>query len=135
MSTTLRPNAMKPSQATPPNRFDRFATAVAGWVARGWFFAACVALVVAWGPTILLVRDIDTWQLLINTPTTIITFLLVALIQNTQARDSRAVHRKLNAIADAVADLMESTPDSTGELVRDVDELRAAVGLESREGT
>jgi low affinity Fe/Cu permease len=77
------------------------------------------------------------YQLEINTTTTIITFLLVALLQNSQTRNDQATQHKLNAIADALADLMEQTgerfPES--ELSKDVRELRAAVGLETKEGT
>ena len=54
--------------------FDRFAQRSAEWASRALFFAFCIALVVVWAPTLLFV-DFDTWQLLINTPTTIITFL------------------------------------------------------------
>jgi low affinity Fe/Cu permease len=109
--------------------FDRFSTASAKFVSRASFFVACVALVLIWGPSYWLWADFDTYQLAINTPTTIVTFLLVALLQNTQSRADAAVQRKLNAIADALADLMEH------EHPRDALELRAAVGLEQREGT
>src|SRR5690348_3469580 len=79
--------------------FDRFATATARFASRAWFFAACLLLVVIWAPTIVFF-NIDTWQLIINTATTIVTFLLVALLQNTQTRADEAVQHKLNAIAD-----------------------------------
>src|SRR5947209_16866456 len=86
--------------------FDRFA----GWstkiVGRAAFFCFCVALVVVWAPSILFLRDVDTWQLIINTITTIVTFLMVALLQNSQTRSDQAIQHKLNAIADAIADLM-----------------------------
>lgn len=111
--------------------FDRFADVAARFASRAPFFAACVALVVLWAPTYLVVRDFDTWQLLINTPTTIVTFLLVALLQNSQSRADKAVQHKLNAIAEALADLM----DEDDGLDRDQDELRAAVGLEERESS
>lgn len=107
--------------------FDRFSTHSARFVSRAWFFAACVALVVVWAPSYWVWGTFDTWQLVINTPTTIVTFLLVALLQNTQSRADAAVQHKLNALADALADLMEHQhPGDAGE-------LRAAVGLEQRE--
>jgi low affinity Fe/Cu permease len=59
-------------------------------------------------PSFLLLPDVDTWQLIINTITTIVTFLLVALLQNTQKRADEAVQHKLNAVADGLADLMEA---------------------------
>jgi low affinity Fe/Cu permease len=115
--------------------FDRFATHAAVFVSRAWFFAACVLLVVLWAPSILLIGNIDTWQLIINTATTIITFLLVALLQNTQTRSATATQDKLNAIAEAMAALMANTADFHGrdELHESVKELRAAVGLEDKE--
>ena len=73
---------------------------------RASFFAFCVLLVVVWAPRFSCSRDIDTWQLIINTATTIITFLMVALLQNSQTRSDQAVQHKLNAIADGLADLM-----------------------------
>lgn len=111
--------------------FDRFADTASGFVSRAPFFAACVGLVLVWAPSYFVVRDLDTWQLIINTATTIITFLLVALLQNSQHRSDLAVQQKLNAIADALADMM----DEDDELDGDQDELRAAVGLEDRESS
>lgn len=109
--------------------FDRFATLSSSMVSRAWFFAACVLLIVVWLPSYFVFQSVDTWQLAVNSPTTVITFLLVALLQNTQSRADAAVQRKLNAIADALADLMEH------EHPRDARELRAAVGLEERESS
>jgi hypothetical protein len=89
-----------------------------------------------WAPSYFFVGSFDTYQLLINTPTTIITFLLVALLQNTQERSERAVQHKLDAIADGLADLMEhfstDEPDRLAreDLAGDIEDLRAAVGLE-----
>ena len=115
--------------------FDRFASATSKVAAGAWFFALCVLLVVIWAPSYFLFRSVDTWQLIINTVTTIVTFLLVALLQNTQMRSDEAVQDKLNEIADGLADLMESLADDRPELRRDCDELRAAVGLERRESS
>lgn len=115
--------------------FDRFASAADHVVSGAWFFAFCVVLVVVWLPTFFVIRNIDTWQLIINTVTTIVTFLLVALLQNTQTRADEAVQHKLNAIADALADLMERMTDERPELRQDYKELRAAVGLEERESS
>ena len=62
---------------------------------------------------------------------------MVALLQNTQTRNDQATQHKLNAIADALADLMERTSDryNDNELRTDIRELREAVGLETREST
>ena len=59
------------------------------------------------GATYFLVGNFDTYQLIINTPTTIITFLLVALLQNTHKRNEQALQHKLDAVADGLGDLME----------------------------
>lgn len=110
--------------------FDKFATGASHLVSRAWFFAFCVALVVIWAPSIVLIHSISTWQLIINTLTTIITFLLVALLQNTQERSDRATQDKLNAISAALAKMAAAQG-----LTKDADELRAAVGLEDRESS
>jgi len=111
--------------------FDRFAQHASNFVSRGTFFAACVLLVVIWAPSYFVFGTADTWQLVINTATTIVTFLLVALLQNTQRRSDEAMHRKLDAIADGLADLM--THVGGADLERDIGELRAAVGSEQPE--
>src|SRR6266568_56345 len=87
--------------------FDRFAGAASIVASRAFFFAACVLLIVIWAPTVAFL-SFDTWQLLINTATTIVTFLLVALLQNSQTRNDQATQHKLNAIADGLAGLMSS---------------------------
>jgi len=115
--------------------FDRFATWVNRFVSRAWFFAGCVLLVVIWVPSFFVIRDVNTWQLIINTATTIVTFLLVALLQNTQTRADNALQHKLNGIADALADLMVAMSDKYPKLAEDELELRAAVGLEDRESS
>lgn len=115
--------------------FDRFASWSDRFVSRAWFFAFCVLLVLVWAPSYFLFGTIDTWQLVINTATTIITFLLVALLQNTQTRSDEAIQQKLNAVADALADLMTQLGHDNPEMLHDRDELRAAVGLEERESS
>ncbi len=129
-NSSHRRNPVMPSQASGrPSIFDRFATAVGSRVSEAWFFCLCVLIVVLWAPSIW-VTDFDTWQLIINTVTTIITFLLVALLQNTQKRSDAAVQQKLNAIAAGLADLMAAVGEDTAA---DRRELRTAVGLENRE--
>src|SRR5947207_564025 len=82
--------------------FDKFAGSASKLAGRAFFFTFCVLLVIVWAPTIFLFRSIDTWQLVINTVTTIVTFLMVALLQNSQTRADLAVQHKLNAIADGL---------------------------------
>jgi len=116
--------------------FDRFAGRAATIASRAPFFAFCVLLVIIWAPSYFLLQNINTWQLIINTATTIVTFLMVALLQNSQTRSDQAVQHKLNAIADGLADLMlRLSEDDHSELRQDVEELKRAVGLERIEST
>jgi len=110
--------------------FDRFAERAANLASRAIFFSFCVLMVIVWAPTIFLMK-FETSQLLINTSTTIITFLMVALLQNSQSRAELAVHHKLNAISKALADMLEKSHDQPD----DAEELRDAIGLEKIEST
>jgi low affinity Fe/Cu permease len=78
--------------------FRRFAQATANVVGSSWWFLSAVAVVVAWAIVGPIYHFSDTWQLVINTVSSIITFLMVFLIQNTQNRDSRAIQLKLNEL-------------------------------------
>ncbi len=121
--------------------FDRFADGASALASRAAFFAFAVLLVVVWAPSFWLFGDVDTWQLAINTPTTVGTWLLVALLQNSQRRADLADQHKQNAIAGALAELMRATVEQGGDLdaeaaerlERAYYELRDAVGLEERE--
>ena len=68
-----------------------------------WVFMGAVAIIVIWGLTGHIFHYSDTWQLIINTGTTIVTFLMVFLIQNTQNRDSKATQLKLDELIRAVS--------------------------------
>jgi hypothetical protein len=135
-STVPGPETMPSSVTGRLGFFDRFAGAASTFASRAPFFAGCVLLIVVWAPTLALF-GLDTWQLIINTATTIVTFLMVALLQNSQTRNDQATQHKLNAVADGLADLMAhvSRRDHDEELDRDLRELRLAVGLEDRETT
>lgn len=120
--------------------FDRFAERAARFVSRPVFFTFCVLMVIVWAPSIVFIHDIDLWQLIINTATTIITFLMVALLENANSRTNVATQHKLNAIAKAQADTMRflaenASPSYKPEIMEDVRELEAAVGLEQRESS
>ena len=78
--------------------FTKFATAISRWTGRPPVFAACCILVFAWALSGPLFGFSDTWQLVINTSTTIVTFLMVFLIQNTQNRDNNAIQAKLDEL-------------------------------------
>jgi hypothetical protein len=114
--------------------FDRFATKASEFAARAPFFSMCILVVLLWAPSIIWL-DMSTWQLIINTTTTIITFLMVALLQNTESRNDAALQHKLNAIAGALADIMQHLSEEGGkaDLKDRREELRRAIGLEEDE--
>ncbi len=78
--------------------FQVLATRASSWVGSKWAFATALLLIVGWAATGPYFRYSDTWQLVVNTATTIVTFLMVFLIQNTQNRDAKAIHLKLDEI-------------------------------------
>ena len=82
--------------------FGRFAKATAKTTGHPSTFAVAVGIIVIWALTGPIFRFSDTWQLVINTGTTVITFLMVFLIQNTQNRDSAAMHLKLDELLRAM---------------------------------
>jgi low affinity Fe/Cu permease len=83
--------------------FSDFAGATARLTGRPATFAACVVVILLWAATGPVFRFSDTWQLIINTGTTIVTFLMVFLIQNTQNRDGAAIQTKLDELIRASA--------------------------------
>ena len=84
--------------------FSRTACVVAHWMGKPVSFLIATALVIIWALTGPLFGYSDTWQLVINTSTTIVTFLMVFLIQNTQNRDTMALQLKLSELVLAVND-------------------------------
>lgn len=82
--------------------FVRFATLTAKTAGKPWTFIACLGIVAVWAATGPIFKFNETWQLVINTGTTIITFLMVFLIQNTQNRDGAAMQAKLDELVFAV---------------------------------
>jgi low affinity Fe/Cu permease len=83
-----------------PDIFSRFTSAVSMVLGHAWVFVTALVLLLVWGVSGPLFGFSDTWQLIINTSTTIITFLMVFIIQNTQNRDNMAMNVKLDAIMD-----------------------------------
>lgn len=106
--------------------FDKLADRADAMFSHPAFFAFEIALVMVWACSGWAFDWSDTWHLLINTPTTIITFLLVGLSANTTRRANGASQQKLNALIRAVAEL-----PNIGVSTRT--ELRKAVGLEDKE--
>jgi low affinity Fe/Cu permease len=84
--------------AYPRSHFGRWASKASHWMGHPAGFAGALALVILWAATGPLFGYSNTWQLVINTGTTVITFLMVFLIQNTQNRESRAIQIKLDEL-------------------------------------
>jgi len=136
---TATPQFLRTSQSTSTNTasdelswFARAASAVAHWTGRPVAFLLCCSVVVIWAVCGPIFHYSDTWQLVINTGTTIITFLMVFLIQNTQNRDGAAVQVKLDELIrvtkEARNDLVgiENKPEAKLEELRAVCEEEAA---------
>jgi low affinity Fe/Cu permease len=101
----------------------------------GWAFWTACAVVLTWAITGPLFGFSDAWQLVINTGTTIVTFLMVFLIQNTQNRDARAKHLKLdelirstNAARNKLIDLENCTDQELDEVQREFERLKGRIG-------
>ncbi|AJP71025.1 low affinity iron permease family protein [Sphingomonas hengshuiensis] len=82
--------------------FERLAQLVAGWAGRPPAFGIAFAVIIGWGVSGPVFGWSDTWQLVINTGTTIVTFLMVFLIQNAQNRDAAAIQAKLDEVIRAL---------------------------------
>jgi low affinity Fe/Cu permease len=82
--------------------FHTFAGRASLLVGSKWAFTTAVLIIIFWGLCGPYFHFSDTWQLVVNTATTIVTFLIVFLIQNTQNRDARAIHLKLDEIIHAI---------------------------------
>ncbi|MGH7140994.1 MAG: low affinity iron permease family protein [Pirellulales bacterium] len=95
---------MTPETLTLSDRFRGFAKFAAGIVGLPSSFAAAIFMLLVWALSGPFYRYSDAWQLTINTSTSIITFLMVFLIQNTQERDARAMHLKLDELLRAVSE-------------------------------
>jgi low affinity Fe/Cu permease len=111
--------------------FRRFANAISRAVGSPWAFAAALGICATWAVSGPLFGFSDSWQLVINTGTTIVTFLMVFLIQNTQNRDGIAIQLKLDELLRAVAaarnrlvDLEEVSDEEIERLQREFKWLR-----------
>lgn len=92
----------EPEPPTATDHFGRFAGHASYWLGSKWGFFCAGLIILVWAISGPVFHYSDTWQLVINTGTTIVTFLMVFLIQNTQNRDARAINLKLDELIRAV---------------------------------
>lgn len=111
--------------------FGVFARKMSSVLGSAWIFVCAILIIVVWAMTGPAFHYSDTWQLIINTGTTIVTFLMVFLIQNTQNRDAKAVHLKLDELIRALGtarnklvDLEELSDDELKKLEQEFAQLR-----------
>jgi low affinity Fe/Cu permease len=104
--------------------FRKFAASVSNIVGSPWAFILAVLVIFIWAITGPVFGFSDTWQLVINTGTTIITFLMVFLIQNTQNRDARAIHLKLDELIRSVQGARNSLVDLENLSDEELDRLQ-----------
>jgi low affinity Fe/Cu permease len=127
---TARVAAPAPSRTAALNDFfSRLATKTARQSGKASTFMLATGTIVVWAISGPLFHWSDTWQLVINTGTTIITFLMVFLIQNTQNRDTQALHLKLDELIRVNVDArnsMMNLEDSTEAHIKEVKEELAA---------
>ncbi len=125
----------------PNSGYSRFAKAAAHFCGRPRVFSLAAAVIVVWLITGPIFQYSDTWQLVINTGTTIITFLMVFLIQNTQNRDTEAIQLKLDELIratrgahNALLDLEELEEDNLDAFKARYQALAAAARVELDKG-
>lgn len=107
--------------------FRKFANKTSAATGSSWAFITAVVIIVVWALTGPVFGFSDTWQLVINTGTTIVTFLMVFLIQNTQNRDAKALHLKLDTLIQATKGARNNIVDAEDLSDSELDELKETV--------
>jgi len=137
---TRAPSASIPA-AKSRSWFARFARQTSRWTGRPSAFFVALAVVIAWVVTGPFYRFSDTWQLVINTGTTVVTFLMVFLIQNAQYRDAEAVQMKLDELLrvthgahNALLDIEELEEDELHRIRQGYTELAESAREKLRRG-
>lgn len=112
--------------------FEKFVEAVYERVSRAPFFVVCLGIVVAWAISFPLWSSAKSWQVAIHTAASVLSLLLLALLENAGRRSEESAQEKLNVLAEALAALMTSRAQDDPELDDAVRKLQEAVGLETR---
>jgi len=114
------------------NPFEVFVEACYQRVSRAPFFFVCLVIVLVWLVSVPWWADLKAWQVAIHTVASVLSLLLLVLLENAARRSEEAAQEKMNVIAEALAALMESHARTDPELEDSVRKLRDAVGLEER---
>ena len=112
--------------------FEKFVDLSTMLISRAPFFAVCVSIVVVWAVSYPLWSSVTKWELALHTGSAVLSLLLLVLLENAGRRAQEAAQEKLNVIAEALSDLMDSRAADDPDLQKSVDKLREAVGLEER---
>ena len=112
--------------------FERFVEAANQLVSRGPFFAVIVVALVLWAASYPLWSSTSKWELALHTGSSVLSLLLLVLLENAGRRSQEAIQEKLNVVAEVLSDLMESRAADDPHLTESVERLREAVGLEER---
>jgi len=132
MSDEHRPARRARNRRDDRSAFDRFVESVYLKVSRPSFFFACAGVIVLWLVSAPLWADLKAWQYVIHTVASVLTLLLLALLENAARRDEEAAQEKLNVLAEALAALMDSRAAEDPQLEKASRRLRDSVGLEER---
>ena len=125
-------HATEPTAGDDRSAFDKFVEASYQRVSRAPFFGVCAGIVVVWFVSVPLWPDLKSWQVAIHTVASVISLLLLVLLENASRRAEEASQEKLNVIAEALSDLMRSRAQDDPDLGDAADKLRKAIGLEDR---
>jgi low affinity Fe/Cu permease len=129
MRGSLPASSLTSTEGKRAHRFSRFAAATANWTGTTSAFVIAFVIVLTWAATGPLFNYSDTWQLVINTGTTVVTFLMVFLIQNTQNRDTKALQVKLSELILAletannrIAAIEQASPEELEAAQKDIEQ-------------
>ena len=120
----MRPHPLRPKSRLG-QKLERWSRAVTAWTGSSWAFGAAASVIIVWLATGPIFHFSDTWQLVINTGTTVVTFLMVFLIQNTQNRDTEALHLKLDELIHATKGARDSAMELEDKSEDQLDAVKA----------
>lgn len=120
------------SKSDGRNMFERFVETMYQTASRAPFFFIVLAIVLVWFVSVPWWVDLKAWQVAIHTVASVLSLLLLVLLENASRRAEEAAQEKMNVIAEALAALMDSRGRDDPDLAEAAGRLRDAVGLEER---